>query len=73
MTEAKRGEAMSADHMQKLQKVQKGRNALYDAAPFPGLLPRRISDTQSQDWGLDGVAAKIPEGRCVMIVGTKKP
>ena len=47
--------------------------AAYDAAPFPSLLPRRISDKQSHDWGLDEVAAKIPEGRCVMICGTKKP
>jgi hypothetical protein len=35
--------------------------------------PRRISDKQAHDWGLDEVAAKIPEGRIVMISGTAPP
>jgi hypothetical protein len=62
--------AMSADHMQKLQEVQK---TLYDAAPFPGRLPRRITDKENREWELDAAAAKIPKGQIVMIIGTKKP
>jgi hypothetical protein len=35
--------------------------------------PRRISDKQAHDWGLDEVAAKIPEDTIVMISGTAPP
>jgi len=48
-------------------------SALYDAAPFPAKMPRKITDKENRDWGLDGIAAKIPEGVVVMITGTKKP